>query len=117
MSSDVLQAKGFPDLATRQFLHAVHAAKPHMPIFCLVDFDPDGIAILRNYKYGSLSLEHEKNSTVLGMQWLGIISNDVLSIGSSTAVGGDSPISSQGSHYSSNQNPEALSFTSKPCVV
>jgi DNA topoisomerase VI subunit A len=47
-------------------------------IFILVDFDPDGIAILRNYKYGSQSLRHEKNITTPRAKWLGIKSYDII---------------------------------------
>ena len=43
-----------------------------------MDFDPDGIAIMRTYKHGSLGLRHEKNVTVPGLLWLGIKSGDVL---------------------------------------
>ena len=72
------QAKGYPDLDTRRFLHDLHAQWPQIPIHALVDFDPDGIAIMRTYKLGSLGLRHEKNVTVPGLQWLGIKSGDVL---------------------------------------
>ncbi|KAF3358839.1 hypothetical protein VdG1_02751 [Verticillium dahliae VDG1] len=43
----IVTGKGYPDLVTRSFLHAIQAMKPDMPIFCLVDFDPDGLRIMQ----------------------------------------------------------------------
>ncbi|KAK9426710.1 putative Spo11/DNA topoisomerase VI subunit A [Seiridium unicorne] len=73
----LVTGKGFPDLATRQFLYAIHVQYPHIPIHALVDFDPAGIGIMRTYQHGSQSLRHEKNVTVPGLLWLGVKSNDV----------------------------------------
>ena len=43
------------------------------PIFALVDFDPDGIAIMSTYKYGSWKLSHENaRLNVPGIRWLGL---------------------------------------------
>ncbi|ORY72153.1 Spo11/DNA topoisomerase VI subunit A [Pseudomassariella vexata] len=74
----LITAKGYPDLATRQFLHLVQSSYPHIPIHALVDFDPDGLAIMRTYKHGSRSLDHEENVTLPGLYWLGVKSSDVL---------------------------------------
>jgi len=67
------QAKGYPDLATRQFLRFVldHSATP-LPIFCLVDWDPDGIQILKCYLYGSKNLAREQVCNIPEMKWLGM---------------------------------------------
>ena len=53
-------------------------------MFVLVDFDPDGIAILSTYKYGSYRLAHEDvtllNTPALSLpniRWLGIKSHDL----------------------------------------
>ncbi|KAF6840590.1 meiosis-specific topoisomerase spo11 [Colletotrichum plurivorum] len=69
--------KGYPDLNTKQFLHEVHAAKPELPIYALVDYDPDGISIMRCYSHGSRAHAHEKRITVPGLHWLGIKSGDL----------------------------------------
>jgi meiotic recombination protein SPO11 len=52
---------------------------PHIPMFALVDQDPDGIAILSTYKYGSYRLAHEKVTpkdtpglNLPNMHWLGV---------------------------------------------
>jgi meiotic recombination protein SPO11 len=52
---------------------------PHIPIFALVDLDPDGIAILSTYKYGSYRLAHERVTpqdtpglSLPNMHWLGL---------------------------------------------
>ncbi len=75
----VAQAKGFPDLATRRFLSTLHSVNPELKLVCLVDFDPHGVAILRTYTKGSKRLEHENDTTVPEMRWLGIRSADILS--------------------------------------
>ncbi|KAL2262512.1 hypothetical protein VTK26DRAFT_1092 [Humicola hyalothermophila] len=74
----LLTAKGYPDLATRRFLCTLHANKPEMSLFALVDFDPHGVAIMRTYKYGSHRLNHEEDATTPGLRWLGIRSDDIL---------------------------------------
>ena len=64
------QGKGYPDLNTRRFIrqasdYFVTQGHLSLPIFCLTDCDPDGLAILRTYKYGSIALAHENADTVL----------------------------------------------------
>ena len=76
------QAKGYPDLATRSFLRlltvGLSRVDPPVPICCLVDFDPDGIAIMSNYKYGSQALSHENSGlNVASLRWLGVKSSDI----------------------------------------
>ncbi|KAK3996629.1 meiotic recombination protein rec12 [Cladorrhinum sp. PSN332] len=74
----LITAKGFPDLATRRFLFLLQSIRPELLFFGLVDFDPHGIAILRTYKYGSQRLEHEIDSTIPQLKWLGIRSDDIM---------------------------------------
>jgi len=73
------QAKGYPDLASRKFLRHLSDTIPDAPMFALVDFDPDGIAIMSTYKYGSQRLAHEDVAhqgtpglKLPGLQWLGV---------------------------------------------
>lgn len=75
------QAKGYPDIQTRHFLHLLSSTFPHKPICALVDYDPDGIGIMSTYKYGSKALAHETNLAVPSMQWLGVRSSDFLEDG------------------------------------
>ncbi|TRX89439.1 hypothetical protein FHL15_009608 [Xylaria flabelliformis] len=74
----LITAKGYPDLSTRQFLHKLHVASPTLPMYGLVDFDPDGVRIMLTYKNGSRSLQHEENVTLSQLVWIGLRSNDVL---------------------------------------
>jgi len=74
-----LQAKGYPDIASRRFLGRLTSDHGHIPVLGLVDWDPDGIAILSTYKYGSCRLAHEEvaraDTPGLGLsklQWLGV---------------------------------------------
>jgi meiotic recombination protein SPO11 len=78
------KAKGYPDIASRAFLRHVADQAPHVPIHALVDLDPDGIAILSTYKYGSYRLSHEdvtlNNTPGLSLpdiRWLGVKGHDV----------------------------------------
>ncbi|KAI1419714.1 Spo11/DNA topoisomerase VI subunit A [Xylaria sp. FL1777] len=74
----LVTAKGYPDLSTRQFLHKVHTSFPVLPMYGLVDFDPDGVRIMLTYKNGSRSLQHEENATLNRLFWIGPRSNDIL---------------------------------------
>lgn len=71
------QGKGYPDLASRAFLRILHLARTTVPVMCLVDYDVDGIRIMRCFKSGSQSLAHECNG-VEAAKWLGIRSRHVL---------------------------------------
>lgn len=53
-----------------------------MPRFYgLVDSDPDGMAIMATYKYGSMAHTHEnRRLNVPGLQWLGLRSTDVAAV-------------------------------------
>lgn len=53
-------------------------------MFALVDFDPDGIAIMSTYKYGSYRLAHENISSngtpalkLTQLRWLGVQSHQI----------------------------------------
>ena len=54
LSCFFLQAKGYPDLSTRQLLKKIHIKYPTLQFFALVDADPHGISIYLVYKFGSL---------------------------------------------------------------
>ena len=106
-----LQAKGFPDLATRRFLSILHSVRPELAMFALVDFDPYGVAILRTYKNGTRRFEHEDNVTVSGLRWLGIRSNDLLSPNSDIL---HSPGSSSASDSHNNTATSEIQDTDLP---
>ncbi|TGO37998.1 hypothetical protein BHYA_0084g00290 [Botrytis hyacinthi] len=75
----ILTAKGYPDTQSRQFLHYLAKHYPIIPIYALVDFDPDGIGIMSTYKHGSVALAHEnENLSVPSMRWLGLKSKDMM---------------------------------------
>ncbi|KAK2807099.1 hypothetical protein FQN51_004713 [Onygenales sp. PD_10] len=89
------EGKGYPDICTRAFLRLLsHASsRPFSasslpassgscppPIYILVDSDPDGMAIMSTYKYGSRAQSHENNNlTVPNIQWLGLQASEVVS--------------------------------------
>ncbi|KAI9647676.1 endodeoxyribonuclease [Ciborinia camelliae] len=75
----LLTAKGYPDIQSRQFLHYLGKHYPLIPIYALVDFDPDGIGIMSTYKHGSVALAHEnKDLSVPSICWLGLRSMDMM---------------------------------------
>ena len=80
MPVNARQAKGYADLSTRSFLHLLHATKPSLPVFALVDYDPDGVNILRCYREGSEGLRHETAAYNTAIQWLGIKSEAILGL-------------------------------------
>lgn len=84
-SGVIITAKGYPDISTRAMLQFLSSSSPQNgfsapPVFAMVDFDPDGIAILSTYKHGSVNLAHETSHLCLPqMQWLGLRNEHVLS--------------------------------------
>ncbi|KAF4813506.1 Meiotic recombination protein rec12 [Colletotrichum tropicale] len=99
--------KGVPDLHTKQFLHLLHSAKPELPIYGLVDFDPYGVNIMRCYSHGSRGHAHEVGVTVPSMQWLGIKSGDLLGR-RDLEVDDDAAFSRQQQSESSFESTDAL---------
>ena len=73
-----IKAKGYPDLITRSFLHLAHADFPQLPIFVLVDYDPDGLNIFRCYRYAPGRSAVPSSAENAGMHWLGIKSSNLL---------------------------------------
>ncbi|KAF1835351.1 DNA topoisomerase IV, alpha subunit [Decorospora gaudefroyi] len=88
----ILTAKGYPDVASRKFLRRLTDNAPHIPMYAFVDLDPDGIAIMSTYKYGSYRLAHEDVTptdtpalSLPNIRWLGLKSHHM----SRTPVGED----------------------------
>lgn len=67
-------------MITRSFLNLVHTTNPQLPILGLMDFDPDGVNILKCYRYGSQKLAHEINARTPEIRWLGIKSSQLMHI-------------------------------------
>lgn len=88
----MLTGKGYPDIATRALLHFLSTPSPRNgfaspSVFGLVDFDPDGLAILSVYKHGSAALSHENEDLCAPqMQWLGLTAEDIKSCGNDVHV-------------------------------
>ncbi|KAK8101402.1 hypothetical protein PG999_011776 [Apiospora kogelbergensis] len=76
----LMTAKGYPDLASRQFIHRISSSWTQIPIYALMDFDPDGVSIMRTYKHGSIGMRHEESITVPGLTWLGVKHGDLLDL-------------------------------------
>uniref|UniRef100_A0A0B7K5A4 DNA topoisomerase (ATP-hydrolyzing) n=1 Tax=Bionectria ochroleuca TaxID=29856 RepID=A0A0B7K5A4_BIOOC len=71
----LVTGKGYPDLLTWSFLHIVQRNNPNVPILVLVDYDPDGVNILRCYRWGLSRLPSPK---YLKAHWIGIKARHVL---------------------------------------
>ncbi|MCJ1310424.1 hypothetical protein MMC25_004088 [Agyrium rufum] len=82
----IVTGKGYPDVATRAFLHqlpinTLNYDAQSVPIYALVDHDPDGIYIMSVYKHGSLRLAHQSWWLNLpNLKWLGPKCQDVAKI-------------------------------------
>jgi len=91
----LITGKGYPDIATRALLRYICTPSPQNgfaspPCYALVDFDPDGLAIMSVYKHGSAALAHESAELrVPGLKWLGLRGEHML-------LGGNGTHASQG---------------------
>ncbi|KAL7801907.1 DNA topoisomerase IV, alpha subunit [Trichoderma afarasin] len=71
-----VKAKGYPDMLTCSFVQLIRFNCPHIPIFVLADYDPDGLNILRHYRLKSEIVS--EGFTAPAIRWLGIKSEDLL---------------------------------------
>lgn len=72
----LVTAKGYPDMLTCAFVQLIRFNCPHIPIFVLADYDPDGLNILRHYRLKSEIVS--QSFTAPAIRWLGIKSEDLL---------------------------------------
>jgi len=79
----IITGKGYPDVATRQLVRTLSDNLPDcIPILALVDGDAYGIDILSVYKFGSISMGHEKEKLASRrIKWLGIRTSELASLG------------------------------------
>ncbi|PWY86404.1 meiotic recombination protein spo11 [Aspergillus sclerotioniger CBS 115572] len=80
----LVTGKGYPDLNTRAFIRKLFDCRNQSTqrprFYALVDSDPDGMAIMATYKYGSVAFAHEnRNLNIPGLHWLGLRTSDVIS--------------------------------------
>ncbi|KAL2010459.1 hypothetical protein VTN00DRAFT_6266 [Thermoascus crustaceus] len=80
----LITGKGYPDLCTRAFVRLLSDTKSESPssntpsLYALVDSDPDGMAIMATYKYGSMAQAHENAKlNAPSLRWLGLHTSDV----------------------------------------
>lgn len=67
----MVTGKGFPDLATRAFVHACHT-ELDLPVFGLADCDPYGILVLHTYQYSDRAGMDGGSRYAVDMEWLGL---------------------------------------------
>ena len=65
--------RGYPCVATRRFLHALHGALPQLPVGALVDCDPHGVQILLTYAFGGSGGHSADAAPLPNIQWLGLL--------------------------------------------
>ncbi|XP_057989557.1 meiotic recombination protein SPO11-2 isoform X2 [Hevea brasiliensis] len=75
--SILITAKGYPDIATRFFLHRMSRTFPELPILALVDWNPAGLAILCTFKFGSIGMGLEAYRYACNVKWLGLRGGDL----------------------------------------
>jgi meiotic recombination protein SPO11 len=87
------QAKGYPDLLTREFVNLVSSPSERngfrsCPVHGLFDFDADGLGILHTYKHGATNTAHESPSPPCEkMAWLGLRSSDAFLVSQQQQLG------------------------------
>ncbi|KAE8351755.1 Spo11/DNA topoisomerase VI subunit A [Aspergillus coremiiformis] len=84
----LVTGKGYPDLSTRAFIRKLFENSRHLdrvlPFYALVDSDPDGMAIMSTYKYGSMAhTSQNRRLNVPCLWWLGLRTSDVVTGASS----------------------------------
>nr|XP_023020213.1 uncharacterized protein LOC111508828 isoform X2 [Leptinotarsa decemlineata] len=72
----MITGKGFPDLNTQLFLRRLWVAMS-IPVFILVDADPDGISIMLNYRFGSVNAHVSHHLAVPKAKWLGVFPSEL----------------------------------------
>ncbi|PLB43130.1 meiotic recombination protein spo11 [Aspergillus steynii IBT 23096] len=84
----LITGKGYPDLSTREFVRKLSESRQLLEdplhFYALVDNDPDGMAIMSTYKYGSMA--HTRDNARLNipcLRWLGLRTSDVVAGASS----------------------------------
>ncbi|KAE8401127.1 Spo11/DNA topoisomerase VI subunit A [Aspergillus pseudonomiae] len=80
----LITGKGYPDLSTRAFLRKIYEKSRRsdkiLPFYGLVDSDPDGMAIMSTYKYGSMAHTNQNGRlNIPCLCWLGLRTSDVVS--------------------------------------
>ncbi|KAF5131075.1 Meiotic recombination protein rec12 [Metarhizium anisopliae] len=107
-------AKGYPDMITRSFLHLLGRQQPDIPIFVLTDFDPDGLKIFHCYLHGSGNILTDSTVDNPSFSWLGIRSSHL------AAMDRVLQTSNSGSSQpppTSSSTPALTSFTAQSAAV
>lgn len=69
----IVTGKGYPDIATRAFVHILHQHYPHLPIYGLCDCNPYGVSILQTYFKGSEKRFYDGGERYsVPIQWIGL---------------------------------------------
>ncbi|EPY31825.1 meiotic recombination protein SPO11 [Strigomonas culicis] len=68
----LVTSHGFPTHTARLLLHNLHAAAPHLPVVGLVDYNPSGLAILLQFKWGQTGMRENTFTSVPALRWLGV---------------------------------------------
>ena len=70
--SILVTGKGFPDLATRALVHALHT-ELQLPVYGLCDCNPYGIGVLQTYRKGSARMGLDGTDRYgVPIQWIGL---------------------------------------------
>ncbi len=76
----LVTACGYPDLATRVLLHKLAKAYPDIPMVGMFDWNPHGVQILCQYKYGSKKSVESQPFKLGNLHWLGVRSPMIRSV-------------------------------------
>ena len=82
----LVTGKGFPDLATRAFVHALHTTL-RLPVWGLADGNPFGVLILHTYAHGSWQRGVDGGDRYsVPIQWIGLRASQMDHLRSTTAL-------------------------------
>ncbi|PYI12205.1 meiotic recombination protein spo11 [Aspergillus sclerotiicarbonarius CBS 121057] len=107
----LITGKGYPDLNTRAFIRKLFDCRDQSTqrpqFYALVDSDPDGMAIMATYKYGSVAFAHEnRNLNIPDLHWLGLRTSDI--------VAGPDPLGDEALiHLTERDRKRAITMLSK----
>jgi len=83
--SILVTGKGYPDLATRALVHALHT-ELRLPVYGLCDCNPHGIGVLQTYRRGSARMGLDGADRYgVPIQWIGLRPSQVCALRSSSS--------------------------------
>ena len=75
----LITGRGFPDLATRAFVHSLHTTL-QIPVIGICDCNPFGVSVLQTYEKGADNIGLDGTLYSVPVHWLGLKPSHVMSL-------------------------------------